>query len=304
MKAYLGVVTNRDHSLFFRSYLSMSQLDDDVAIVNVNGKDEFFDPGSRYCPYQHLEWKHSQTSGLRQIDGGSGSLETPGESYTYSKILRVADLTMDEHGEVSGIIKMTYMGSPALHWRQRALTGDDESLKRELRTHVERLMPAGADVKVTSIEKLEDYDQPLVVNFQFKGAIGSATGKRLLIPADIFEANTKPAFPNEKRDIPIYFSYPRMNQDAVRIKFPSNFSVESLPAGDKMGFQQFALYELRSESTPNSFTIRRDYLLGEIFFKKEEYPELRGFYSKMENKDQETVVLTTRPANKTTSAGN
>jgi hypothetical protein len=212
---------------------------------------------------------------------------------------------MDEHGEVSGIVKITYMGSPALHWRQRALTGDDESLKRELRTHVERLMPAGADVKVTSIEKLEDYDQPLVVNFQFKGAIGSATGKRLLIPADIFEANTKPAFPNEKRDIPIYFSYPRMNQDAVRIKFPSNFSVESLPAGDKTGFQQFALYELRSESTPNSFTIRRDYLLGEIFFKKEEYPELRGFYSKMENKDQETVVLTTRPAaNKSTSAGN
>ena len=123
MKAYLGRVTNRDRSLFFRAYLSMAQLDDDIAIVNVDGKDEFFDPGSRYCPYQHLEWKHSQTSGLRQIDGGSGSLETPGESYTYSKSLRVADLTMDEHGEVSGIVKLTFTGSPALQWRQHALTG-------------------------------------------------------------------------------------------------------------------------------------------------------------------------------------
>ena len=55
MKAYLGVVTSRDHSLFYRAYLSMSQLDDDIAIVNVDGKDEYFDPGSRYCPYQHLE---------------------------------------------------------------------------------------------------------------------------------------------------------------------------------------------------------------------------------------------------------
>jgi transglutaminase-like putative cysteine protease len=303
MKAYLGVVTNRDHSLFYRAYLSMSQLNDDIAIVNVDGKDEFFDPGSRYCPYQHLDWKHSQTTGLRQGDGGSGSLETPSEPYTYSKILRVADLTMDEHGEVSGIVKMTYVGSPALYWRQRSLIGDDESLKRELRTLVESLMPAGADVKVTSIDKLEDYDQPLFVNFQFKGAIGSATGKRLLVPADLFEANTKPTFPHEKRDIPVYFSYGLMNQDAVRIKFPPNFTVESLPTSDKMSFQKFAVYSLNSESTPNSFTIRRDYFLGEIYYKTEEYPELRGFYSKMENKDQETVILTTA-ANKPTPTGN
>ena len=303
MKAYVGVVTNRDRSLFYRAYLSMSQLDDDIAIVNVDGKDEFFDPGSRYCPYQHLEWKHSQTSGLRQVDGGTGSLETPGEPYTYSKILRIADLTMDEHGEVSGIVKMTYVGSPALQWRQRALIGDDESLKRELRNHVESLMPAGADIKVTSIDKLEDYDQPLVVNLQFKGAIGSATGKRLLVPADLFEANTKPTFPHEKRDIPVYFSYALINQDAVRIKFPPSFSIESLPASDKMSFQKFAVYSLNSESTPNSFTIRRDYFLGEIYYKTEEYPELRGFYSKMENKDQETVILTTT-ANKPTPAGN
>jgi hypothetical protein len=282
----------------------MSQLNDDVAIVNVDGKDEFFDPGARYCPYQHLDWKHSQTSGLRQIDGGSGWLETPGETYTYSKILRVADLTMDEHGEVSGNVKMTYTGSPALHWRQRALTGDDESLKRELRTHVEHLLPAGTDVKVSSIEKLEDFEQPLVVNYQIKGVVGSATGKRLLIPADIFEASTKPTFPNAKRDIPVYFSFALIHQDAVRIKFPPNFTIESLPASDKTSFQKFALYSLNSESTPNSLTIRRDYFLGEIYYKTEEYPELRGFYSKMENKDQETVVLTTAPATKSTPAGN
>jgi hypothetical protein len=211
---------------------------------------------------------------------------------------------MDEHGEVSGIVKMTYTGSPALHWRQRALTGDDESLKRELRTNIENLLPGGTDIKVSSIEKLEDFEQPLVVNFQVKGPIGSATGKRLLIPADLFEANSKPTFPNAKRDIPVYFSYAHINQDAVRITFPPNFTVESLPASDKMSFQQFAIYSLKSESTPNSFTIRRDYFLGEIYFKTEEYPELRGFYSKMENKDQETVILTTAPATKSTPAGN
>ena len=69
--------------------------------------------------------------------------------------------------------------------------------------------------------------------------------------------------------------------------------------------QKFAIYSLKSESTPNSFTIRRDYFLGEIYYKTAEYAELRNFYSRIENKDQETVVLTTEPSQaKPTPAGN
>jgi hypothetical protein len=50
MKAYLADVTNRDRHLFMRSYLSFDQLDDYLAIVNIDGKEQYFDPGSRYCP--------------------------------------------------------------------------------------------------------------------------------------------------------------------------------------------------------------------------------------------------------------
>ena len=57
-------------------------------------------------------------------------------------------------------------------------------------------MPGGMEVKVASIEKLEDYEQPLAVNFTVKGGIGSSTGKRILLPADIFEVNSKPSFPH------------------------------------------------------------------------------------------------------------
>ena len=38
-------------------------------------------------------------------------------------------------------------------------------------------------------------------------------------------------------------------------------------------------------------TIRREFDLGTILYKTEEYPELRSFYSKFETKDQEPVVL-------------
>jgi Domain of Unknown Function with PDB structure (DUF3857)/Transglutaminase-like superfamily len=305
MKAYVGRVTNRERVVFLKAYLSLSQLDDDIAIVNLDGKEQFFDPGSRFCPYQHLEWKHTISAGIRQSDAGGEIFQTAGESYNFSRTSRVADLTMDQEGAVTGTIKMTYTGSPGLHWRQRLLHGDSESLNRELRISVERLLPSSLELKVVAIDKLEDYEQPLVANLEVKGRLGSSTGKRLLLPAYLFEANAKPAFPQEKREIPVSFSYPRMTQDAVRIKFPPTLTIESLPAAGQVNFPKFAAYGTRTESTPTSFTIRRDYVLGEPFLLPAEYAELRRFYSKFENKDQESVVLTTAPVTaKATSTAN
>jgi Domain of Unknown Function with PDB structure (DUF3857)/Transglutaminase-like superfamily len=295
LKAYVGAVTNRDRNVFSNNFLSLNQLDDDIAIVNVDGKDHFFDPGARFCPYEHLAWEHSLAGGIRQSDSGTDFFSTRGESYMFSRVQRVANLSVDQQGSVSGTITMTYMGDPSLHWRQRAVEGDSASLEREMRTSVERLVPSGLELKVKSIDKLEDYEQPLVLNLEVKGGLGSSTGKRILLPGDIFEANSKPAFPHEKREMAVYFEYAAVTQDAVRIKFPETLKVESLPASDKSMFEKTIAYSLLSESTPTSFTVRRNYTRGDILFPVEQYPSLRSFYSKMESKDQESVVLTSAP---------
>ena len=295
MKAYAFTVTNRDRSIFTKGYLNTAQLDDIVAVVNLDGKEQFFDPGSRYCPYGQLEWKHTFAGGLRQVDGGTAMAETMGQPYTASRIQRVANLAMDEHGEVSGTVKMTYMGAPAITWRHRSLGGDQASLERELRTSVEHILPGGMEVKVASIDKLTSYEEPLTVTFNVKGPIGAPTGKRLLIPGDLFVSNEKASFPHEKREIPVYFEYNHMVQDAVRIHLPASIKVESMPTADKQQFQQFALYNLTAESASDSITVRRNFVLGEFVFMPKEYPELRAFYNKMEIKDQESVVLTASP---------
>jgi hypothetical protein len=306
MKAYVMAVSNRDRHLFFKTFPSFAQFDDYIAILNVDGNEQFFDPGSRYCPYQHLAWKHTMVQGLRQTDDGSEIVGTPPEPYTYSRTQRSADLAIDEHGAVTGTISVTYTGDAAINWRQHSLTGDATSLERELHDSVNQLLPQGMEVKVTSIEKLADYEQPLTVNFAVNGTLGSFTGKRILMPGDVFESNSRNTFPHEKRDIPVYFSYPHKMQDAVRIKFPASLNVESLPTSEKIPFQHFALYSMTTSSTPASVTVLRNYSLGKIIFLPKEYADLRTFYSKMETKDQESVVLTTAPvhAAKAVPAGN
>jgi hypothetical protein len=103
-------------------------LDDDVAIVSVDGKDVYFDAGSPFCPFRHLAWKHTMAGGLRQTEGGSELVQTPGEPYKASSVKRIADLHMDEHGSVKGIVKITYEVAPTLTLRQTSLRGDNASL--------------------------------------------------------------------------------------------------------------------------------------------------------------------------------
>jgi hypothetical protein len=82
-----------------------------------------------------------------------------------------------------------------------------------------------------------------------------------------------------------------MDQDVVRLHFPSNFAIESLPTKKTDQLKTDVRYTLAIETTPTSYTVRRDFTLASILFMPPDYPALRSFYSQMETKDQESVVL-------------
>src|SRR6185312_13999365 len=104
------------------------------------------------CSYGHLAWKHTLTEGIRQTDNGTAIASTHGEPFTLSRTQRVANLTMDEHGVVTGNVQMAFTGDPALNWRHAFLRGDGVSLNHDHRTALEAMMPNGMDIKVTSID--------------------------------------------------------------------------------------------------------------------------------------------------------
>ena len=292
MKSYAMAVADRNERLFLPNYLSVGQLDDDIAIVSVDGKDMFFDPGQRYCTFGQLAWKHAYSSGLRETDGGTDIAYSPAVSYKEEHTSRIADLKLDEHGVATGTVKVEYKGDAALVWRQDALRGDDTSLKNGLKTRLERELPGGLEISVTAIENLTDPDQPLKIAYDVKGPIGSSTGKRLLVPANLFEANSKPRFPEAKRDQPVDLHYASITQDAVRIVLPETLVVESAPAPGKAQIPSIAAFSTSSKSTPTSITLYRDFTMGKIIFPTDKYTDLRTFYNELEAKDQETLVLT------------
>ena len=291
-QAYAMDVTRRDRSIFFENYLNLNQLDDTLAVVNLNGKDEFFDPGVHLCPYHELSWPHQKVQGLRQTpDGNSVIAVTPGSAYRTSHVTRVADLTLDDHGTAVGTVTLTYTGAPALKWRQRYSTEDEAAARHDLAQSVQEMLPGGFAVELMVLDGLADPEHVLVAKFKAHGPVGSGAGRRLILPADLFQTNAHPLFPSETRKLGIDLQYASFYQDAVRFKLPPSLVLESAPEPSKLTFKQFAFYDLSTQTTPGSITVRRDQGRGEFLYMPSEYVDLRHYQQSTEVADSESIVL-------------
>lgn len=290
-KAYVGYVTNRDRNLFVPDYLNMAQLDDEIAIVLVDGKDQYFDPGERYAVFGNLHWKHSAAQGIRQTDKGAAVFLTPTPAYKSTSEFRNAYLEIQPDGKVTGTIRLSLTGSRALYWREFALNNDEDALKQRFTDSVQRQMPAGIEVKADHFLGLNSWTTNLQGVFKVTGSMGTATAKRIFLPATLFESTSQPLFALDKRTQPIDLDYPYAVQDDVTIKLPPAFDIESLPKDADVTYPQNAFYRAKFTREPGMVKSVRVMVLGNFLYTAEEYPPLKDFYQKINAKDKEPAVL-------------
>jgi hypothetical protein len=304
LKAYLMGIADRDQHIWQDSYLSFNQMDDYIAILNIAGTEVYFDPGQRYCEPGHLARVHGLSRGLRQSDAGPILTSTRSEASESNNTSRTADLTLDEKGIATGTITSTYTGAAALRWRHIALLGDATSLKDQLRTAMQESLPSGTTVEVLAIDNVAEYTQPFRVKIHIEGPIATSAGKRILIPADIFEVNEKPAFPSPKRETPIDFLYPSLEAHAIRYTLPQTLKVESAPDPETATMAKTAVFTSKTAQTPTSITTYRNLAFVQSYVLPKDYTDLRAFYQKLETKDQETIILTRTTPGSTPSGSN
>jgi hypothetical protein len=291
LKAYAMIVTSRDEALLSEGYLSWGQLTDDIAIVNVGGKDIYLDPGERYCEYGKLDWIHTQMLGFRQTDSDTQLATAPAAKYLDNVTMRHVNVSMDPDGKLQGQIAITMNGVQALRWRQKALTTDEQSTKTAMEHEVQDQVPDGVKVKLNRILSLDDSKMTLDAIFDVSGNLGTPTGKRVFLPAAFFETKTKPIFAAEKRENPIDLRYPSAVQDVVTITLPPGLSVESLPKSVTNVVPIGAEYKSVYSDTGNVCKQVRLLALANTLFPTKDYPQLRTFYQDAATQDQQQLVL-------------
>lgn len=296
LTAYDLKVVNRDQGAFNPGYMYVGQLDDDIIILNIGGKEIAVDPGEKMCPFQTVHWKHSGSMGLRQSPDGRSIASSPAQDYRTNTLLRMGDLTFDGHGAIKGEFHFTMSGQEALRWRQAALENDLDEVKKSFDRWLEQMMPDGVDAHVDHFQALDQPDVNLVAVINIKGTLGTATAKRMMLPGFFFHTRGHlPFVDQEKRLEPVDMQYGEMVTDQVSYHLPAGLALEGSPQDAKIPWAQHANFVTKTVTGSDKITIARSFARAFSILKPEEYQDLRGFYQKIAASDQQQLVLTVAP---------
>ena len=285
-------VSDRRNKFFDKGLLSKRQLETEIAVVNQAGKDVYLDPGTKFCPYGYLRWIRTSTTGIKLDKKGGVFVTAPAAPYDQATIRRNAEMALDSGGNLAGIITVKFEGGDALEHRLDELESDEAGRKKDLEEELQGWLPNGAIIKLTKSEGWETSEGPLNATFSVEiPGYASAAGKRLLVPAYLFQARQMDAFKHVDRKFPVYFPYAFGEVDRVNITIPGGYSLENTPQKQtaRLGY---AGYQNLSQFDGKQLITQRILQVNGIFFRLEQYPEVKDFFGKVQAGDEQQAVLT------------
>ena len=101
------------------------------------------------------------------------------------------------------------------------------------------------------------------------------------------------SFPQAKRELPVSFRYPQRIEDVVEMEVPARMKMESVPEAAKLELAGVGTYALSVTASGAKFVTKRSSDSMAIMIPVADFEKLRGFTTRYEEKDHESVVLKT-----------
>jgi len=291
LEAYPVLVSRRSEGFFNPGLMNPYQLNDNVALVKLNGKDLFFDPGTAFTPYGLLPWWETGVTGMMLTKDGGAWVTTTLPSSAASKIERKADLKLSNEGLLEGKLTVTYSGLEALWMRMDERNEDETTRKRFLEDRVKECVPTGIEIDLTNKPDWSSSSANLVAEYTLKvpGWVTGA-GKRALMPVGLFSSAEKQVFDHAARNYAVYFQYPYEKDDVVSVELPLGWKLGSLPAPQNQDAKA-AVYILKAEDKNGALQVTRTLRSDLFMVPKESYPVLRQFFQVVRTGDEEQIIL-------------
>jgi hypothetical protein len=286
-----ALVASRAEYFFNPKRMNNKELEANLVIVRVNGKEIYFDPGAAYTPYGLLPWAESGVQGRRLDKEGGSWIETPLPQSSVSRVDRKADFKLADDGSLEGRVTVTYAGLEAQALRLQEQNEDDAARKTHLEDLLKEYVPASVDVDLKSKPDWKSANDPLVAEFEVRiGGWASSAGKRELLPVGLFGAPEKHIFEHTSRIFPIYFRFPFQRVDEVNIQLPAGWQVGSVPKPVDQDAKAVQ-YILKIDGSGSSLQFRR-LLRSDLFMvAADKYSILRAFYQLVRSGDDQQIVL-------------
>lgn len=285
------LVSTRDRYFFNPHTMNRRELNSNVTVVKLEGKDLFFDPGNLFAPFGMLPWNETGVEGLRLDKDGGSWLRTTLPEAAASRIERNADLHVDpDTGSLEGKVTITYTGLEAL-WRRAYEHNEDETdKKKSLEDDIESSIPLGCEAHLVNKPDWTNSENPLVAEFTLKvpGWVAAA-GHRALIGVGVFSNDERHVFEHANRVHPLYFHFPHQTSDAINMALPGGWQVSSLPQAKTLD-SKVLVYQFTAENKAGTLQLHRQISSSLLMLGPEYYRSLQDFYQKVRATDEQQIV--------------
>jgi hypothetical protein len=290
-ETYPVMASARNVYFFNPALMNASQLDTNVVLVKLNGKDIYCDPGTAFAPFGLLPWNETGVQGLKLDKDGGTWVKTDLPPSSVSRIERKADLKLDDTGSLEGKLTITFTGLEALSRRQEERNVDEADRKKYLEDQVREYIPVGIEVELTNKPDWASSAEKLTAEYDLKvpGWVSGA-GRRALLPVALFGATEKQLFEHTNRLHPIYFQYPFQKSDDVTIQLPLGWQVSSVPPAKNQDSKAI-VYTLKVENDKGTLHLNRTLNVDLLLVDPKSYPTLRNIFQIVRAGDEQQVVL-------------
>jgi len=291
LEAYGCWVADRRQYFFQPGLMESQDLDANVVLVKLNGKDLYFDPGGAFTPYGLLTWSETGVRGLKLDKDGGTWITTTLPASSESQIKRAATLTLSDNGDMEGKLTVTYTGLAAMYYRLENRNEDDVARKNFLEDVIKGQIAGASEAQLMNQPDWSHSEPPLVTEFEIKiPGWASSAGKRTMLPAGVFTAYEKKLFEQEHRVHPVYFEYPYEKSDDVSIALPSGWKVSSLPQ-PATADGHIVVYNMTVENSQGVLHVSRKLTFDVLLLEPKYYPALRNFFQTVRSGDEGQIVL-------------
>lgn len=289
------VSKSRNSGLLNESFPTMTDLNYLMAYIpNEDGSYMLLDASSRFSPLGQIPSRAINTTGV-VLYGNRGEVIYQENTDKYS-ITTMANYEIDlENTELVGEAKRVRDGYSALSYRlslqneDNADADDGSSSEDEDDSAIE----VKNEYEVTSVENTEDIYSKIKQEYSeiIREEINQI-GSNIFINASLDFGREENPFKEETRNYPVFFTYPTDIKNIVTITIPDGYAFESIPESVSLTLpNKSASFRYSVDQQEDKILIRHFFTVSKVIFLDSEYPDLKEFYNRVIQKNNEKFVL-------------
>jgi hypothetical protein len=259
-----------------------------IAAADLDGKQILLDATHKYTtqnilPLNVLNW----TGRLIKQDGTSQEINlvpTLPSKVNYTLMTKINNL-----GHITGKFRVQKTAYEAYSFREKYANQNEENYLEKLENNLDGIL-----INDYSVESRDtDMSKPVIETFTFTSENHcEIIGGKMFIDPLLFFTLKKNPFVQEKRQMPIYFGYPKQEKYNINLEIPEGYAVESIPKSMKIASEDnVILFVMNSQVEGNKIQIIITKEINAAIMEAEYYSNLKDFFQKIIDKQNEKIVL-------------